>query len=384
MMVTLESLVPLQADRDELLQLLTLLDTHWHQNEEAFASRSLAEWPQWCEDQGFRACIIMDFIRNLDTLIYSDDQGSWLNQWLAPQNQSLTTDELLRITASQRPLLLENIEVVIRTAEVNSQVLTSIAGGTSKAGRVGIDVSIFAGGFLLGYYGAKGVQKLKRERAEAMDQLRRDTEQKKHELYSQAKEETMRFTDPGLTVVQAIGNDRDQGAQPIITAADALQQRAIREYKQVERQLKDDFYDRLNEFNRTVMDRIDRLKNASSLAESNEDKKLIKECDDYVKMINIKVNRELESQLSNLRIRYNLEDPRATWVPREPLVQTYLGNQELRAEDDVLRQAGQIEMDWFRGELSEAEAHIEQLLRERGEEIRANVIENPIIEDDDW
>ena len=42
MSITLESIVPVQADRDELLQLLNLLNTHWHQNEEAFP---IVRWP---------------------------------------------------------------------------------------------------------------------------------------------------------------------------------------------------------------------------------------------------------------------------------------------------------------------------------------------------
>ena len=132
MTVTLESLVPLQADRDELLQLLNLLDTHWHQNEEVFSNRSLATWPQWCEDQGFRFALLRDLALNLETKLNYPKETPNLVQLTEAVGPVATTEQLLESISQHLPQFLEDFDQLFQNCQKENAAMFAQAGGTAQ------------------------------------------------------------------------------------------------------------------------------------------------------------------------------------------------------------------------------------------------------------
>jgi len=174
MSIALESLVPVQADRDELIQLLTLIATQWHQHDASVANRPLADWPQWCEDQGFRFDVFRSLALQLDTLAYPVVQGGQPDHWLEGLVPSLTTGELLSVLATERPLLLDMFESVASTTINDFQELVETAGGTSLGKRIGLDVGYVLTGVGVGVAGTLVWQKWQRTRAEAAERASKD------------------------------------------------------------------------------------------------------------------------------------------------------------------------------------------------------------------
>ena len=132
MSITLESIVPVQADRDELQQLLNLLNTHWHQNEEAFASRSLAEWPQWCADQGFRFALLKDLARNLGSTLTYPEGCPGLDQLITALGPAATTAQLLDSLDQDLPQFLEGFDQLLQISQEETAALGAQAGGSGK------------------------------------------------------------------------------------------------------------------------------------------------------------------------------------------------------------------------------------------------------------
>ena len=132
MSITLESIVPVQADRDELLQLLNLLNTHWHQNEEAFTNRSLAAWPQWCEDQGFRFELLKDLARNLGSTLTYPEGCPGLDQLITALGPAATTAQLLDSLDQDLPQFLEGFDQILQISHEETAALGAQAGGSAK------------------------------------------------------------------------------------------------------------------------------------------------------------------------------------------------------------------------------------------------------------
>ena len=132
MSITLESIVPVQADRDELVQLLNLLNTHWHQNEEAFSNRSLAEWPQWCADQGFRFALLKDLARNLGSTLTYPEGCPGLDQLITALGPAATTAQLLDSLDQELPQFLEGFDQLLQISQEETAALGAQAGGSAK------------------------------------------------------------------------------------------------------------------------------------------------------------------------------------------------------------------------------------------------------------
>jgi hypothetical protein len=145
MSITLESIVPVQADRDELLQLLNLLNTHWHQNEEAFANRSLAAWPQWCEDQGFRFELLKDLARNLESTLTYPEGCPGLDPLITALGPAATTAQLLNSLDQELPQFLEGFDQILQISHEETAALGAQAGGSAKgyiAGHPKVDLAV--------------------------------------------------------------------------------------------------------------------------------------------------------------------------------------------------------------------------------------------------
>ena len=145
MSITLESIVPVQADRDELLQLLNLLNTHWHQNEEAFTNRSLAAWPQWCEDQGFRFELLKDLARNLGSTLTYPEGCPGLDQLITALGPAATTAQLLDSLDQELPQFLEGFDQLLQISQEETAALGAQAGGSAKeyiAGHPKVDLAV--------------------------------------------------------------------------------------------------------------------------------------------------------------------------------------------------------------------------------------------------
>ena len=132
MSITLGSIVPVQADRDELQQLLNLLNTHWHQNEEAFTNRSLAAWPQWCEDQGFRFELLKDLARNLESTLTYPEGCPGLDQLITALGPAATTAQLLDSLDQDLPQFLEGFDQILQISHEETAALGAQAGGSAK------------------------------------------------------------------------------------------------------------------------------------------------------------------------------------------------------------------------------------------------------------
>ena len=145
MSITLESIVPVQADRDELVQLLNLLNTHWHQNEEAFSNRSLAEWPQWCADQGFRFALLKDLARNLGSTLTYPEGCPGLDQLITALGPAATTAQLLDSLDQELPQFLEGFDQLLQISQEETAALGAQAGGSAKeyiAGHPKVDLAV--------------------------------------------------------------------------------------------------------------------------------------------------------------------------------------------------------------------------------------------------
>ena len=145
MSITLESIVPVQVDRDELVQLLNLLNTHWHQNEEAFSNRSLAEWPQWCADQGFRFALLKDLARNLGSTLTYPEGCPGLDQLITALGPAATTAQLLDSLDQELPQFLEGFDQLLQISQEETAALGAQAGGSAKeyiAGHPKVDLAV--------------------------------------------------------------------------------------------------------------------------------------------------------------------------------------------------------------------------------------------------
>ncbi len=177
MTATLESLVHLQADRDELLQLLSLLNTHWHQNEEAFCNRLLAEWPQWCAVQGFRFALLTELAHNLESTLSYPEGCPGLDQLITALGPAATTAQLLDSLDQDLPQFLEGFDQLLQISQDETAALGAQAGGSGKGAEwmkhhPGADAAVAAvgiGGGIAGvaiYRARKAIQKEQQEMAD--------------------------------------------------------------------------------------------------------------------------------------------------------------------------------------------------------------------------
>ena len=191
MSITLESLVHLQADRDELLQLLSLLNTHWHQNEEAFCNRSLAEWPQWCEDQGFRFALLTDLAHNLESTLSYPEGCPGLDQLITALGPAATTAQLLDSLDQDLPKFLEGFDQLLQISQDETAALGAQAGGSGKGAEwmkdhPGVDAAVAVGGtVILGYAGYRywrARERLDETIDETYESVRTESIDAEHEL----------------------------------------------------------------------------------------------------------------------------------------------------------------------------------------------------------
>lgn len=131
MSMNLDSLVPEQGDRDELIQLLNLIAIQWHQNEEAFEHRHFADWPQWCEDQGFRFDVLQAFALKLEATLIDSAGTSTISQQIRSLGSNATIPQLLDSLSEHSPHLLKAFEEVLRNSEEAERTLDAMAGGTA-------------------------------------------------------------------------------------------------------------------------------------------------------------------------------------------------------------------------------------------------------------
>ena len=180
MSMNLDSLVPEQGDRDELIQLLNLIAIQWHQNAEAFEQRRLADWPQWCEDQGLRVEVLQAFALKLEATLIAPAGTSTISQQIRSLGSNATVSQLLDSFSEHSPHLLKAFEEVLQSSQEAVHTLDDVAGGTGgkwmkdhpwvdTAGVVGV-----AGVTAIGIGTYRRIQRKKKELA---DQVRADADQ---------------------------------------------------------------------------------------------------------------------------------------------------------------------------------------------------------------
>lgn len=132
MTITLESLVLVPCERNELIQLLSFIAAEWHQDEEVLEQRSLADWPQWCEDQGFHFELLATLVLKLESTSQASANTPTIRQHIATLGANATVVQLLDRIAEHSPQLLQSFEELMEISVADAHALNTVAGGTAK------------------------------------------------------------------------------------------------------------------------------------------------------------------------------------------------------------------------------------------------------------
>jgi hypothetical protein len=193
MSMNLDSLLPEQGDRDELIQLLDLIAVQWHQNEASFEHRPLAVWPQWFEDQGYRFEVLQAFALKLEATLIDPAGTSTISQQIRSLGPNATVPQLLDSFDDQSPHLLKAFEDVLQISQEADHTLDDVAGGTAgkwMKDHPWVDTAVVAG--VAGVAGVTAIgigtyRRIQRKKKELADQVRADADRARADVDSRTQ-----------------------------------------------------------------------------------------------------------------------------------------------------------------------------------------------------
>ena len=118
------------VQESELSQLLVRIATDFQQHESAFEARSLAQWPIWCEENGYSFELLCDYGNKLSSRLPSPVEVAGLRELVSSSDKSTKTAELSRKIHESYPGLIELLEQDLSARYKEVEEIGSLPGGT--------------------------------------------------------------------------------------------------------------------------------------------------------------------------------------------------------------------------------------------------------------